>query len=190
MLLASACAGSLFLGALPAATAHTEATKASSHAPVSQPEWLDQLRGAMERFRDPRVAERHGYKRTNACSESPFTLANGTRVGGMGYHYVNARLVEDPAISLLRPEILVYVPDGRGGRKLGAVEYLKNDDDQLISTANDRPELFGQQFQGPSEPHENGKPIHYDLHVWLFKHNPRGLFEPWNVRVTCPRQAA
>jgi hypothetical protein len=29
-------------------------------------------------------------------------------------------------------------------------------------------------------------PIHYDLHVWLWQHNPSGLFAPWNPDVTCP----
>jgi hypothetical protein len=28
-------------------------------------------------------------------------------------------------------------------------------------------------------------PAFYELHVWLFKHNPRGLFDDWNPRVTC-----
>lgn len=26
---------------------------------------------------------------------------------------------------------------------------------------------------------------HYDLHVWLFKSNPRGLFKPTNPDVKC-----
>ncbi len=26
---------------------------------------------------------------------------------------------------------------------------------------------------------------HYDLHVWLFKANPRGLFKPTNPDVKC-----
>jgi hypothetical protein len=29
-------------------------------------------------------------------------------------------------------------------------------------------------------------PIHYDLHVWLYKHNPAGTFAMWNPRVHCP----
>jgi hypothetical protein len=29
-------------------------------------------------------------------------------------------------------------------------------------------------------------PIHYDLHVWLYKHNPAGMFAAWNPRVSCP----
>jgi hypothetical protein len=28
-------------------------------------------------------------------------------------------------------------------------------------------------------------PIHYDLHVWLWKHNPSGLFAPFNPEASC-----
>jgi hypothetical protein len=27
---------------------------------------------------------------------------------------------------------------------------------------------------------------HYDLHVWLWKDNPEGMFTPTNPAVTCP----
>jgi hypothetical protein len=33
--------------------------------------------------------------------------------------------------------------------------------------------------------HAPGMPIHYDLHVWLWKHNPSGLYAPWNPDATC-----
>jgi hypothetical protein len=29
-------------------------------------------------------------------------------------------------------------------------------------------------------------PKHYDLHVWLYKRNPAGLFAAYNPRVQCP----
>ncbi|RJL23579.1 hypothetical protein D5H75_32260 [Bailinhaonella thermotolerans] len=151
------------------------------------PHWLHRLRGELAKFKNPKVAERHGYKRTDVCAQYPYRGADGRLLGGMGYHYVNHRLVADPRLEPLRPEVLVYVPDGRGGRVLGAAEYFKVDRDQRLATADDRPRLFGQDFQGPMEPHEHGMPIHYELHVWLFKHNPKGLFEPWNPKVTCPR---
>jgi hypothetical protein len=35
---------------------------------------------------------------------------------------------------------------------------------------------FGQDFEGPRDGHEEGQPIHYDLHTWLFKDNPSGMF--------------
>ncbi len=29
-------------------------------------------------------------------------------------------------------------------------------------------------------------PRHYDLHVWAWKHNPAGLFAPFNPKVSRP----
>ncbi len=46
--------------------------------------------------------------------------------------------------------------------------------------------LFGQTFQGPMRAHHPGMEKHYDLHVWLWKENPEGLFAEWNPDVTCP----
>ena len=31
--------------------------------------------------------------------------------------------------------------------------------------------------------HAPGMPIHYDLHVWLQKRNPSGMFAQWNPEV-------
>jgi hypothetical protein len=41
-------------------------------------------------------------------------------------------------------------------------------------------------FDGPILGHETGMPIHCDLHVWLYRHNPAGLFAMRNPRVHCP----
>jgi hypothetical protein len=30
-----------------------------------------------------------------------------------------------------------------------------------------------------------GLPAFYSLHVWVWKHNPKGTFEPWNPQVHC-----
>ncbi|HEY1386644.1 MAG TPA: hypothetical protein VGF43_23670, partial [Dongiaceae bacterium] len=48
--------------------------------------------------------------------------------------------------------------------------------------------LFGQPFMGPMEGHEPLIPkefVHYDLHAWLFKDNPLGMFSPTNPDVSC-----
>jgi len=33
--------------------------------------------------------------------------------------------------------------------------------------------------------HFAGMPVHYDLHVWLWKHNPAGMFAEWNPGLSC-----
>ena len=38
------------------------------------------------------------------------------------------------------------------------------------------------------QPTRHGKlamPIHYDLHLWLHRHNPAGRFAMWNPTVSC-----
>jgi hypothetical protein len=111
------------------------------------------------------------------CVESPD--------GGMGIHYVNRARIEDGVIDRDKPEILLYAPAVEGEPRLVAVEYLQADADQNLETDGDRPTLFGQPFNGPMEGHAPGMPIHYDLHVWLWKKNPSGMFAPFNPNVSC-----
>ena len=108
------------------------------------------------------------------------------KYGAMGIHYANPRLVADGRLDITRPELLVYQPTRRGTLRLGAIEYFQADGDQDLATDPDRPWLFDVPFDGPMLGHNPQMPIHYDLHVWLYRHNPAGLFAMWNPRVTCP----
>jgi len=192
-LLAAACTAAL-TGSIPTASALARppaANAAAEHADQArEPYWVRDLRSALSVFKDPKVAERYGYERTDVCKQFQFTAPGDEYVGAMGYHYVNKELAADPKIDPYRPEILVYVPGKNGRRVLGAVEYLRYDADGLLSTTGDRPRLFGQDFDGPFPPLEDGMPAHYSLHIWLFTHNPKGPFEPWNPAVRCPSAAA
>lgn len=185
--LAAAC-GFALTGSLPTASALAEPPAAVKAEPdvFEEATWERVVRRALQRFQDPKVAERHGYTRTDVCKQYPFKGPRGEYIGAMGYHYVNKNLAADPKLDLYRPEILVYVPGRNGERRLGAIEYLKYDHDDRLATADDRPSLLGKPFDGPFPPLEDGMPSHYSLHVWLFKPNPRGLFEPWNPAVRCP----
>jgi hypothetical protein len=135
------------------------------------------VRKATERFKDVDVAKRAGYKPAPDCVEEA--------AGGMGIHYTNQRLVEDPRIRLRRPEVLVYEPRGER-RRLVAVEYFRADADGRLDTDEDRPRLFGRGFDGPMEGHTPDMPVHYDLHAWVWKRNPAGTFAQFNPRVHCP----
>ena len=167
------------------AAAHDEAGEtAAGHHPLphgARPA-LAHLANDLRAYRDPSAAVAAGWIPTDTCVALPDGSA------GMGYHYINPlRLVgaPDPA----RPAILVYVPSSRGkaaGRTLGAAEWFAADADQDLSTDGDRPDVLGIPFDGPMPGHEPGMPIHYDLHAWLFVHNPAGLMEPFNPAVRCP----
>jgi hypothetical protein len=110
-----------------------------------------------------------------ACIDNPGT-------GGMGIHYANGDLV-DGVVSAATPEALVYEPEPNGRLRLVAVEYIVP---QPAWAHSSPPSLFGEEFTLIPEPNRYGLPPFYELHAWLWKHNPSGMFEDWNPRVVCP----
>ena len=46
-------------------------------------------------------------------------------------------------------------------------------------------QLFGQTFDGPMPGHIPTMPWHWDLHVWVWAHNPSGMFAEWNPSLQC-----
>lgn len=137
---------------------------------------LAAVKAANDKYQDPQVAVAAGFMPTDDCVMAP--------EGVMGFHYVNPKLIGAP-ISELKPPILVYQPDGSGGRKLVAVEYFQPDADQDLTTSGDKPTLFGRAFDGPMEGHTPGMPRHYDEHAWLWQDNPDGTLEPYNPAGSC-----
>jgi len=113
------------------------------------------------------MALANGYRRFGPCISSP--------QGAIGLHYVNRRLFASVAIIPRQPEAIVYMPRPGGGLRLGAVAYAK--------VGGDRPRLWGVPFKGPMI--EAGMPKHYDLHVWIWQPNPRGLFAQFNPSIRC-----
>jgi hypothetical protein len=149
---------------------------------------LQKVREALDKYRDPVVAVHDGYFSTLGCVEYPKPGAPGHvpyPAGGMGVHFFNVTLMGklDP----LKPQVLVYQPVG-GKLRLVAAEYFV----PLSAEVKERPQLFGRPFDGPMEGHHPLMPLelkHYDLHVWLWKKNPAGLFAPTNPDVKCPSSA-
>lgn len=134
---------------------------------------------ATRRFRDVDVALAAGYVPVGGCTE-----LDGA--GAMGYHYLNPSLAGDTVVDPAQPELLVYQRDRGGKLRLGAVEYFVADADQQLATDDDRPFLFDEYaFDGPMPGHEPGMPVHYDLHVWLYRHNPAGELAGWNPHASC-----
>lgn len=135
------------------------------------------VKAATARYHSVQQAEKAGYRLDPHCAASP--------AGVMGFHYENAELMADDAIDPLRPEILVYVPKKNGKLELVALEYWKRDADGNLATSGDRPSLFGVPFDGPMPGHGPVMPVHYDLHVWLFRDNPSGFHAPFNPSLSC-----
>jgi hypothetical protein len=139
------------------------------------PPELQALRQSLEKYRDPYAAVRDGYFSTLGC-----VVIEGQ--GGMGVHFINGQLI-GPVPDPMKPPILIY--DVVGGKlELVAAEWFV----PLATGVKERPVLFGRPFDGPMEGHEPLMPAalhHYDLHVWLFKPNPAGLFNSTNPDVKC-----
>ena len=144
---------------------------------------LDAVRQALAKYEDPYVAVRDLYLSTVGC-----VYFDGSKIeghmdypkGAMGVHFVNLTVQGPP--DPMKPNVLVYEPD-HGKLHLVGAEWLVP-----LAAAKGRPNLLGQPFQGPMEGHEPLIPKgfhHYDLHAWLFKDNPLGMFSPTNPNVTC-----
>jgi hypothetical protein len=139
------------------------------------PAELVPVRDALMQYQDPVVAVRDGYFSTLGCVQYPD--------GGMGVHFLNTALI-GPVPDAMKPQLLVYEPAADGKLTLVAAEWLI----PLATGVKGRPELFGQPFNGPMAGHEPLMPDglhHYDLHVWLFKDNPAGMFHHINPDVQC-----
>lgn len=137
---------------------------------------LEAVRAALERYQDPIAAVHDGYLSTVGCIEFSD--------GGMGVHFLNTSLIS-PVPDPLKPQILIYEVD-RGTLRLAAAEWFV----PLATGVKERPQIFGRPFNGPMEGHHPVMPSglhHYDLHVWLFKVNPAGLFNPTNPSVKCDK---
>jgi hypothetical protein len=132
------------------------------------------LREATARFHRLEVAIQEGYAPFGPCFSDP--------AGGMGFHYANAELMEDPAVDPLHPELLLYEEQEDGSVRLVGVEYLTFQAAWHEAGNRGLPKLFDQRF------HLNttllDEPF-YLLHVWPWKHNPSGRFMDWNPRVSC-----
>jgi len=146
---------------------------------------LQRVRAALEKYQDPVVAVHDGYLSSLGCANFPHAAKPGHEPypkGAMGIHFFNGALV-GPKLDPMRPQVLLYEPDGEKLRLVGAEWFVP------LALAGDKaPELFGQKFWGPMEGHYPLMPAsaaHYDLHVWLFKDNPEGMFSPTNPAVKC-----
>ena len=156
-----------------------------AQAPAVPPE-LEKARAALEKYQDPVMAVHDGYLSTLGCIEYRAGAAGAGSMqypaGGMGVHFLNPQLI-GPVLDPARPQVLIYEPVGDKLRLVAAEWFVP-----LSTGIKERPQIFGRPLDGPMEGHYPVMPKelhHYDLHVWLFKANPAGIFTPTNPAVTC-----
>lgn len=151
------------------------------------PAELQSVRALLDKYADPIVAVHDGFLSTVACVEYLKGGSEGSMQyapGGMGVHFINMANV-GPTLDPSKPQVLIYEPVGDKLRLVAAEWFMPA---QLAGSA--RPSVFGKELQGPMEGHKPLMPAevhHYDLHVWLWKTNPEGVYSPTNPAVKCPK---
>jgi hypothetical protein len=136
---------------------------------------LADLRAATAKYHDIAVAEAAGYEPVSPCVSHP-------EMGAMGIHYGNAEII-DGTYDPTQPEALLYEMDKNGNMKLVGVEFI------VIKAAWDAnhamiPYFGTREFDTALAPY----PLpfdNYQLHVWVWRHNPSGMFTKFNPNVTC-----
>jgi hypothetical protein len=161
-------------------------TATNAGAPPKLSADLAQVRAGLEKYQDPIVAVHDGYFSTLACVEYQKGAQGHMQYtpGGMGVHFINLRAI-GPKLDPAKPQVLLYEPVGDRLRLVAAEWFVPTE----VASAG-RPTIFGQELQGPMEGHEPLQPQglhHYDLHVWLWKENPAGLFSATNPALKCPK---
>ena len=136
----------------------------NSISPVEQE--LQQLKNAVMQYQDFALAEADGF-----IDVSGF-------VPNMGHHFLHPQRFDNQFV-LLEPEILLYNPTANGTWELLGVEYAVPVEDL------ENPGTPPQGFTGTEDTWTlNTALSQWQLHVWLFKDNPDGIFNEHNSQVT------
>jgi hypothetical protein len=203
---ASAITGSLLALTLASALAIRPADVVATSDPSPAPgePTLDEVRRATERFRDVRVALAEGYIRDpfDLC-ETADMMGRPASDGAMGIHNFRPDLLgitAPPAprvdgvgmhTDFRRPAILIYEPQADGSLALVAVENLVFAAAWRAAGHKAPPTFHGVAYDpmmddpatSPDEAHMFAP--HFDRHVWIFRDNPNGVFNPFNPAVSC-----
>jgi hypothetical protein len=165
---------------------------------------LDEMRAATARFRNVEVALAEGYVRDpgDACIAAA-DMGLPAAMGGMGIHFFRPDLLgiagpPNPRVGgsgthtdFTRPAILLYEPRADGTLELVGVENLVFQAAWRAAGHRSRPSVHGRQWDSMADDpatttdEAHGFEPHFDQHIWLWRDNPRGTYEPFNPAVTC-----
>ena len=127
------------------------------------------LRTVTERYKDLELAKADGFVFLHGCENRPGE-------GPVGMVYVHPGRLMDGLIDPSRPDALVYEPHAAAPAELVGIEFAMP---YTLWTEPGPPRFLGNAFQPEDEFGVFG------LHVWVWRDNPRGLFEEANPNVTC-----
>jgi len=133
------------------------------------------------------VAEADGY---GLAPDGPLheciASLDPTMPGAMGYHYANGTYAGDVNLDPATPEVLVYESRPNGKMKLVALEYVVFQEAWEAEHGATVPELFDRPMTFVDEPNRYELPPFYQVHVWVWKNNPHGMYADHNPNVSCP----
>jgi hypothetical protein len=185
------------------------AVPAAAPAQVNAQADIAAMRAATARFRDVRVALAEGYVADpgNGCHDSA-GMGGDPALGGMGIHYFRPAQLgitapPNPRVSgtgthtdWSNPSILIYEPQADGSLELVAVENLVFQAGWTAAGHRAPPTISGRPWDrmqdDPATPVDeaHGFEPHFDQHVWIWRDNPRGMFEQFNPNVSCRHHRA
>jgi hypothetical protein len=164
-----------------------------------------EMRKAAERFKDVKVALAEGYLRDpgDSCETAPM-MGKPAADGAMGVHYFRPDLLgvtsaPDAArvdgngvhVDFLKPAVLLYEPQADGSMELVAVENLVFQKSWHAAGNKAPPSFHGVTYNAmaddPATPLDEAHKFepHYDLHAWIYRENPKGVFVSFNPAVNC-----
>jgi len=157
------------------------AAQHEAHGSDVRSPFVQAVREATEPFRDVGNTTNAGYGPALGC-------VSGPEEGAMGVHYVNPELLLDGEVAAPRPEALIYEFRGNVARLVGVEFIVFADVWHQTHAPQDPPILEGQLLHFVDSPNRFGLPAHYELHVWAWRDNPKGVFVDWNPKVSCEGQ--
>ena len=167
---------------------------------------LARIRQATAKYRDINVALSEGYVMPQpAHCVSAADEGEPKQLGGMGVHVFRPDLLGITSVTprvngvgtntdFTHPSVLVYEPQPNGSYELVALENVIFVQAWHAAGNLERPAFHGNEYykiiDNPLTPIDeaHGCEPHYELHVWLYRENPAGMFMPWNVRASCPAE--
>lgn len=168
---AGALASLLVLAALAACDdrANLATEPLLAHASAEENRALATLRQATARYHDVEAAIADGFILLHGCEVRPGE-------GAVGILYVHLGRFMDGVIDPALPDGLLYAPSRSGKPKLTGVELAIPKE---MWSSVDPPEFLGVPFQ------EEDEFDAYGLHIWVWSHNPDGMFAQAHPRVEC-----
>jgi len=149
--------------ATPASLAYLASLTAEQHRAIST------LRRVTARYHDVDAAIADEFVFLHPCEVRPGE-------GAVAALYIHPGHLLDGQIDPERPDALLYAPTRNGRLRLVGVE--------LAVFYDDWPEAQPPHFLGVTFQREDEFQV-FGLHVWVWQHNPNGLFAEANPHITC-----